>query len=66
MLVLSRRKGEQVVLDKDIVLTVIHIKGNRVRLGIEAPRAKTVLRKEIAEWILPLVTVQGGFDGTME
>ena len=53
MLVLSRKEGEQIVLDEDIVVEVIHIKGHRVRLGIEAPRAKRILRKEIADRILP-------------
>ncbi|NQU24515.1 MAG: carbon storage regulator [Candidatus Nealsonbacteria bacterium] len=47
MLVLSRKEGEQVVIDQDIVVEIIHIRGHRVRLGIEAPRAKRILRKEI-------------------
>ena len=53
MLVLSRKEGEQIVIDQDIVVEVIHIRGHRVRLGIEAPRAKRILRKEIAKRVLP-------------
>jgi len=66
MLVLSRKEGEQIVLDEDIVVTVIHIKGHCVRLGIEAPRAKRIFRKEIAERILPLAAAQGAFNDLME
>ena len=53
MLVLSRKEGEQIVLDEDIVVEVIHIKGQSVRLGINAPPAKRILRKEIARRLLP-------------
>lgn len=46
MLVLSRRAGESIVSD-DITLTVIEIRGDKVRIGIEAPRSKTVHRGEV-------------------
>jgi carbon storage regulator len=47
MLVLSRKEGEQIVLGGDIVVEVLHIGKQRVRLGIAAPAATQILRKEI-------------------
>jgi carbon storage regulator len=47
MLVLSRQKKQQIVLDDRIVVTVIRIQGKTVRLGIEAPEEVPVHRKEI-------------------
>jgi carbon storage regulator len=49
MLVLSRKRGEQIHIGEGVVLTVISIEGNRVRLGIEAPREVTVDRQEIQQ-----------------
>ena len=51
MLVLSRKKNESVVIDDRIVLTVGEIRGDKVRLGIEAPREVPVHRKEIYDAI---------------
>lgn len=47
MLVLTRRPGEQIVIDGNIRLTVVSIKGDRIRLGIEAPPSVVVDRAEI-------------------
>jgi carbon storage regulator len=52
MLVLSRKKGEEVVLDKDIIVKIIQINGCRVRLGIDAPLTKKILRRELAETVI--------------
>jgi carbon storage regulator len=49
MLVLSRRVGEVVVIDDEIRITVVAIKGDRVRLGITAPDWIRVDREEIHE-----------------
>lgn len=49
MLVLSRKLGETLVIGPDITLTVVEVKGNRVRLGINAPQQLTVLRGELVE-----------------
>lgn len=49
MLVLTRRPGEQIVIDDNIRLTVISVKGDRIRLGIEAPPSVVVDRQEIHE-----------------
>ena len=63
MLVLSRKEGEQIVVDQDIVVEVIHIRGHRVHLGIKAPLAKRILRKEIAERMLLSEPSQPSSDG---
>ena len=47
MLVLSRRFGEVICIGKDIRITVVDIRGDKVRLGIEAPREVRVMREEI-------------------
>ena len=50
MLVLSRKPGEQIRIGNNITLTVVSIKGNQVRLGIQAPDDVRILRQELAEW----------------
>jgi len=47
MLVLSRKVDEKIVIGPDVVVTVLEIRGNRVRLGIEAPRNVPVHRSEL-------------------
>lgn len=49
MLVLTRRPGEEIVIDGTIRLTVVSVKGDRVRIGIEAPPEVTVDRQEVYE-----------------
>ena len=49
MLVLSRRIGEEIVINDNIRVTVVAVKGDRVRLGIVAPRDVTVDRSEVHE-----------------
>ncbi len=49
MLVLTRGVGEEIIIDGDIRVTVVGLKGDRVRIGIEAPPAVTVDRREIHE-----------------
>jgi carbon storage regulator len=56
MLVLSRRVGEQIVIDDHICLTVVEIKGNRVRLGIAAPEEVRIERLEVRERRLELAS----------
>lgn len=46
MLVLSRKLGEKIVIGEGIELTVVEIKGNRIRLGIAAPDACRIMRSE--------------------
>lgn len=49
MLVLSRKKNESIVIDDRIVITVVEIRGDKVRLGVEAPRDVTIHRQEVYE-----------------
>jgi carbon storage regulator len=51
MLVLSRKRDESIVIKDNIVVTVIEIRKDRVRLGIDAPKAVTVHRHEVYEAI---------------
>jgi carbon storage regulator len=51
MLVLSRKIGERIHINDDVVITVIRIQGDKVRLGIEAPRIIPVHRAEVLERI---------------
>lgn len=47
MLALSRKKGEALIINNDIEITVIEIKGEQVKIGIAAPREVPVYRKEV-------------------
>lgn len=49
MLVLSRKVSERIVINKDIVITVIDIERGKVRLGIDAPREVSIFRAELLE-----------------
>ena len=51
MLVLSRKPDESVVISDNVVVTVLSIQGDKVRLGIEAPREMPVHRREVYERI---------------
>lgn len=49
MLVLTRKLGESIVIDDDIIVRVTAVQGNRVKVAIEAPRSRRILRGEIVE-----------------
>ena len=51
MLVLTRRSDESLVINNDIVITILSIEGDKVKVGITAPREIAVLRKELWEAI---------------
>ena len=63
MLVLSRKQKESICIDENIVVTVLSIHGDKVRLGIEAPREMPVHRKEVHERIQnrdgPMIGIPG-------
>jgi carbon storage regulator len=52
MLVISRKKDEGLVINDDITVTIIEIRGDKVRLGIEVPRHVSVHRREVFEAIM--------------
>lgn len=49
LLVLTRKKGEGLVIGKDIVVKIFEVSGDRVKIGIEAPKATKILRLELYE-----------------
>ena len=51
MLVLSRKKNESIIINDDITIVVVEIRGDKVRLGVEAPREVPVHRKEVFDAI---------------
>ena len=58
MLVLSRKRNEQVLIDGQITIEVLQIKGNTVRLGISAPRDVKVMRGELKPYGMTIVETQ--------
>ena len=71
MLVLSRKKNESIVINNDITVTVVEIRGDKVRLGIVAPKEVPVHRQEVYEAIhgkspgdspAPVLTVKSADD----
>ena len=65
MLVLSRKKNESIVINNDITIVVVEIRGDKVRLGVEAPKEIPVHRREVFDAIkrnaaVQNSTVQGG------
>jgi len=61
MLILTRRVGETLVIGDDITVTVLGIKGNQVRVGVNAPKDVQVHREEIYQKIQQ--QKKGGSDG---
>jgi len=51
MLILTRRVGETVMIGNDVTVTVLGVKGNQVRVGVNAPKTVSVHREEIYERI---------------
>jgi carbon storage regulator len=51
MLVLSRQRDESIMIGDNVVVTIVDVRGDRVRLGIEAPREVSVHRREVYEAI---------------
>ncbi len=60
MLVLSRKETQRIRLGEDIVITVVRIGGDKVRLGIEAPRDMLVLRDELEPLASPALSKGAG------
>jgi carbon storage regulator len=71
MLVLSRKKNESIVINNDITIVVVEIRGDKVRLGVEAPKEVPVHRREVYDAIhrgemTPSKNVDGENNGTPE
>lgn len=66
MLVLSRKKNEQIVIDGQIEVEILQIKGNTVRLGIKAPRDVKVLRGELKPFGMAAPTDAAAADQIIE
>ncbi len=72
MLVLSRKKNESIVINNDIKIVVVEIRGDKVRLGVEAPKEVPVHRREVFDAILrtehelPAENTEVERDGTPE
>jgi carbon storage regulator len=69
MLILTRRTGETVMIGNEVTLTVLGVKGNQVRIGINAPKSVPVHREEIYERIkreLQGGDVNGNVSGNVE
>lgn len=47
MLVLNRKPGQSIVIDRDIRITITRVEGHRVKVGIEAPKERSVVREEL-------------------
>lgn len=66
MLVLSRKLSEEIVIGDNIVFKVIEIRGDKVRIGIEAPRDTTVHRREVYDAIKAQAKSEGTIEGDSE
>jgi len=51
MLVLTRKRDEQIVINDNIVITIVEVRGDKVRIGIEAPKKIPVHRREVYDAI---------------
>ena len=49
MLVLTRKKNEKIVIDENIIITIVDVRGDKVRIGIDAPDHILIHRQEIFE-----------------
>ncbi len=60
MLVLSRKAGESIIIGNDVTLTILEVRGDLVRVGIDAPRSVSVNRKEIHDELMAANQIAAG------
>jgi carbon storage regulator CsrA len=61
MLVLTRKVGEKLIINDNITVTIVEVKGNRIRIAIDAPKDVPILRGELAQWLdLPETSAERG------
>ena len=65
MLVLSRKKNESIVINDDISIVVVEIRGDKVRLGVEAPKEVPVHRREVYDAIKRSLETNNQADGCL-
>jgi len=58
MLVLSRKLNESIIIDDQIKITIVEIRGDKIRLGIEAPKNVSVHRREVYDAIQRQILVE--------
>ncbi len=66
MLILTRRVGETVMIGDEVAVTVLRVKGNQVRLGVNAPKSVSVQREEIFQRIKREGDSTQGAESTVE
>jgi carbon storage regulator len=49
MLILTRKKGERILIGDDIIITVVDIRGKQIRIGLDAPDEVSIIREELLE-----------------
>ena len=59
MLVLSRKLNESIIIDDHIKITIVEIRGDKIRLGIEAPKNVSVHRREVYDAIQKQIILDG-------
>ena len=64
MLVLSRKKNESIVIDENVVVTVVDVRGDKVRLGIEAPKNVPIHRSEVYQALRKMQQEPGETDSS--
>lgn len=62
LLALSRKKGESIIINNNIELTILEIKGDQIKIGINAPKSIPIYRKEIYGQIKQENQVSAGMD----